>query len=133
MCRYKFVFRQRLDKEDPAILPPLEVKTYPGAQLRKGYKISFDKLSDQQLKALHAELATNKGMGVIGDAPLNSILHSLLTLTKPDGSYRWMYNRERDHGRLLVGQLRHNNVTTTTDARCKILLACRSIQRILAG
>ena len=90
MCRYKFVFRQRLDKEDPAILPPLEVKTYPGAQLRKGYKISFDKLSDQQLKALHAELATNKGMGVIGDAPLNSILHSLLTLTKPDGSYRWV-------------------------------------------
>ena len=68
----------------------MEVKTYPGAKLRKGYKISFDKLTHEQLEALHKELETNQSMGVIGDAPLDSVLHSLLTLQKKGGGSRWV-------------------------------------------
>ena len=34
--KYKHVFQLRLGKEDPAILPPLEIQTIPGAKLRKG-------------------------------------------------------------------------------------------------
>ena len=90
LVKRKFVFRLRLGKEDPAILPPLKVQTYPGAKLRKGYKISFNKLTKEQLDALHKELQDNKNMGVVGDAPLNSVLHSLLTLYKPSGGWRWV-------------------------------------------
>ena len=84
---YFVVFRLR---EDPAILPPLNVKTYPGAVMRKGYTIGFDKLTQKQLDAMETELMRMKGMGVCTDAPLYATLHSLLTLAKTDGSSRWV-------------------------------------------
>ena len=87
---YFFVFRLRLGREDPAILPPLNVKTYPGAKMRKGYKIGFDKLSQAQLDAMETELKRMKSMGVVTDAPLWATLHSLLTLAKTDGSSRFV-------------------------------------------
>ena len=87
---YFFVFRLRLGKEDPAILPALRVKTVPGAKLRRGYQISYDKLTNAQLEAMRAQLDENRSMGVIGDAPLDAVLHSLLTVTKPNGGLRWV-------------------------------------------
>ena len=55
--KYKHVFRLRLGKEDPAILPPLEVKTIEGAKLRKGYTIPFN-LPPAALEELRQELKT---------------------------------------------------------------------------
>ena len=87
---YYQAFRLRLGREDPAILPELNIKTIPGAKMRPGYKIGFDKLTQPQLAEMKAELERMKSQGVVGDAPLDSILHSLLTLGKNDGSLRWV-------------------------------------------
>ena len=86
LCRVEFSGASPIT----AILPALRVKTIPGAKMRQGYKIGFDKLNNAQLNRMHDELKRNRSMGVIGDAPLNSTLHSLLTLVKPDGSERWV-------------------------------------------
>ena len=90
LVTYFHVFRLRLGLEDLAILPALRIKTIPSAKMRQGHKIGFDKLNNAQLSRMHDELKRNRSMGVIGDAPLNSTLHSLLTLVKPDGSERWV-------------------------------------------
>ena len=86
---YLHVFRLRLGKEDPAILPPLKVETIPGAQLRKGYTIPFN-LAPDALEELKKELDNNEGMGVMGNAPMGSTLHNLLTIKKVKGGYRWV-------------------------------------------
>ena len=78
-----------LGKEDPAILPPLEIKTIEGAKLRKGYIIPFN-LPPEALGEMRQELKTNEAMGVLGDAPMGSTLHGLLTVKKAKGGYRWV-------------------------------------------
>ena len=88
--QYKFVYRLRLGHEDPAILPELKIKTIKGATMKPGYKIGFDKLTHPQLNEMKRELDRMQGMGVVGDAPLDAILHSLLTIAKGDGSLRWV-------------------------------------------
>ena len=60
-------------KEDPAILPPLEIQTIEGAKLRKGYTIPFN-LPPEALEEMREELKTNEAMGVLGDAPMGSTL-----------------------------------------------------------
>ena len=85
--KYKHVFRLRLGKEDPAILPPLEIQTIPGAKLRKGYTIPFN-LPPDALDELWKEIKLNEGMGVIGDAPIGATLHNLLSIKKVKGGYR---------------------------------------------
>ena len=86
---YLHVFRMRLGKEDPAILPPLKIETIPGAKLRKGYTIPFN-LAPDALEEMKKELDRNEGMGVMGDAPIGSTLHNLLTIKKVKGGYRWV-------------------------------------------
>ena len=87
---YFHVFRTRLGRELPALLPAMKAEVFPGAELKQGYKISFDKLTKAQLESMHEELYRNKDMGVLGDAPLGAKLHSLLTILKQDGSMRWV-------------------------------------------
>ena len=87
---YFHVFRTRLGREAPALLPAMKVEVYPGAELKQGYKISFDKLTAPQLEQMRVELDRNKDMGVLGDAPLGAILHAMLTILKQDGSMRWV-------------------------------------------
>ena len=87
--RYKHVFRLRLGKEDPAILPPLEIKTIEGAKLKKGYTIPFN-LPPEALEEMREELKTTEAMGVLGDAPIGATLHGLSTVKKAKGGYRWV-------------------------------------------
>jgi hypothetical protein len=42
------------------------------------------------LEELRKELKANEGMGVLGDAPMGSVLHSLLTVKKATGGHRWV-------------------------------------------
>ena len=87
---YFRVFRTRLGREAPALLPAMKVEVYPGDELKQGYKISFDKLTAPQLEQMRVELDRNKDMGVLGDAPLGAVLHAMLTILKQDGSMRWV-------------------------------------------
>ena len=69
----------------------MSVKTIPGAKLRKGYSINLSNLPKDALDSLHAQLQLNKSMGIVSDdVPAGSVLHSLLTVKKPDDSLRWV-------------------------------------------
>ena len=69
----------------------MSVKTIPGAVLRKGYSINLSNLPREALDSLKTQLDLNKSMGVISDdVPTGAVLHSLLTVKKPDGSLRWV-------------------------------------------
>ena len=88
---YFRVFRPRLGRDTAAHFAPMSVKTIPGAVLRKGYSIDLSNLPREALDSLKKQLDLNKAMGVVSDdVPAGAVLHSLLTVKKPDGSLRWV-------------------------------------------
>ena len=83
------MFRLRIGREDPALLPELKVPVMKGATLRPGYKIKHT-YDQRELDALAKQLEELVSMGVIAKAEPGSILHSLLSVAKPDGTLRWV-------------------------------------------
>ena len=79
----------RLGKEAPANFKPMYVQTLPGAELKQGYRIPMD-LNEEDMAELKKQLDLNRAMGVLGKAEMHDVLHSLLTITKPNGGKRWV-------------------------------------------
>ena len=64
----------------------MKIETIPGARLKQGYTIPFN-LPPDALEELRQELKKNEEMGVLGDAPMGSTLHGLLTVKKATGGH----------------------------------------------